>query len=69
MTDTTRIEFYHGMDGPCVGTVESAAVPRRGEFVNIKGKTYKVLRVTWALDWPTGIVKTMRANVDLELAK
>ncbi len=44
------------------------SMPREGEFVNIKKTTYRVTRVTWALDQADRYEpeKKLRANVELE---
>lgn len=61
------IEFYDG--DTMVAQVKSAMVPPAGAKISIRGKTWVVLRVTYALDHaddPQG--KGMRANVDLNPA-
>lgn len=52
------IEFYDGQK--IVGQVYSTMVPTVDSFISIKGKTWRVVRVTYALDH-----RQMRANVDL----
>lgn len=59
------IEFYDGDN--MVAHVASSMVPPVGAKISIRGKTWTVARVTYALDHaddPQG--KGMRANVDLK---
>lgn len=59
------IEFYDG--DSLVAYVKSSMVPPVGSKISIRGKTWTVARVTYALDHaddPQG--KGMRANVDLK---
>lgn len=62
------IEFYEGNAEHPFSHIEDGAVPREYEMVNIKGVTYQVERVTWALDqadkYPPE--KKLRANVELK---
>lgn len=44
------IEFYLGVNHGFFAVVESDAVPRSEEFVSIRKQTYRVCRVTWAVD-------------------
>lgn len=44
------IEFYIGSAEKHIAVLDDGAVPRAGEFINIRKVTYKVLRVTWAVD-------------------
>ena len=58
------IEFYDG--DTMVAYVKSSMAPPMGARISIRGKTWAVVRVTYALDHaddPQG--KGMRANVDL----
>ena len=66
----TSIEFYLTGSEKNLSVVKSEAVPRSGEFINIRGLTYRVLRVTWAVD-DANDARTcrMRANVEIETAK
>jgi len=68
MSQPDRIEFY--CEGKCVSATESSMRPVTGEFINIKSVTYKVLRVTFALDYSgSNIGKQWRCNVEMEVAK
>ncbi len=61
------VEFYDG--DAMVAVVKSSMVPPVGARISIRGKTWAVVRVTYALDHaddPQG--KGMRANVDLKPA-
>lgn len=61
------IEFYVGRSGKHIAVLDDVAVPREGEFVNIRGVTYRVSRVTWAVDHADHIPgATLRANVELD---
>lgn len=44
------IEFYHGDSDRHMAVLDDGAVPREGEFVNIRGDTWLVTKVTWAVD-------------------
>lgn len=61
----TIIEFYEGDNSGHFVSVKAEAVPRAGEYVNIRKKTWLVTRVTWAVDQPTGELPSLRANVEL----
>lgn len=63
------VEFYLGHAGGLIAAVDSGAVPREGEMVNIRKTTYKVLRVTWAVDdADSPNMARLRANVELDNA-
>lgn len=66
----TNVEFHRPGSSKNVAVVTSEAVPRSGEFVSIRGETYKVKRVTWAVDNADDIrTCRMRANVEIEPVK
>ncbi len=59
------IEFYKG--DTMIAYVRSSMVPPVGAKISVRGETWDVVRVTYALDQaddPLG--KGMRANVDLK---
>lgn len=58
---------YYAVDGEnLVCTVQSNMVPTVGSFINISGKTWKVINVTYTVDHSDNqLKKHMRANVDL----
>lgn len=62
------IEFYLGNARHPFAHVDDGGVPRQYDAVNIKGVSYQVERVTWALDqadkYPPE--KKFRANVELK---
>lgn len=61
------IEFYIGDAAKYLVSIEDGAVPRSGEFINIKNKTYEVVYVTWAVDHADNdLKKSLRANVELK---
>ena len=62
------IEFYDGNNR--IAHVHSSIVPAVGSMVSIRSQTFKVVRVTYALDRADGMAseKIMRANVDLKAA-
>jgi hypothetical protein len=60
-----RVEFYIGSNPGVVSLVEDGAVPRKGEFVNIRKTIYEVFRVTWAVDYDGYPDGRLRANVEL----
>lgn len=59
-----RIEFYRKDENHFIEVVEDVSVPRSGEYINICSKTWKVDRVTWAVDTADRKPR-LRANVDL----
>jgi hypothetical protein len=65
-----KIEFYIGQEPGHIAVVDDGAVPREGEFINIRQVTYRVVRVTWAVDGDVDRFRgaTLRANVELEHA-
>ena len=61
-----KIEFYIGNARGLIAAVDDGAVPREGEFVNIRSITYCVSRVTWAVDQADDLrERSLRANVEL----
>ena len=61
------IEFYY-IDA-IVAAVKSSMVPPVGAKISIRGETWTVVRVTYALDHADDASrKGMRANVDLKRA-
>jgi hypothetical protein len=63
---TNRIEFY--WRDKRVGVIESAMVPPVKALISIRGETWRVARVTYALDHADGPLseRVMRANIDLK---
>lgn len=66
----TRAEFFRaGRALACCALSEVGAVPEVGEFVSIRGITYRVLRRTWAVDHADELMQAeLRANIDIEEA-
>lgn len=62
-----KIEFYEGSAKGHIAVVDDGAVPRADEWINIRGVTYRVSRVTWAVDGDLDRFRgaTLRANVEL----
>lgn len=64
----TVVEFYLKGSDDTMLILTTEAVPRAGEFISISKRTYKVERVTWAVDCFHDIFKhRLRANVELQL--
>lgn len=65
----TRVEFYvDGADKHIAAVSGVGAIPSTGDLVNIRGKTYRVLSITWAVDHSDEWAETeLRANMDIEL--
>lgn len=63
------IEFYCGKR--CVSSVQSSMVPTVDSFINIHKATYRIVSVTFALDYSDMPFseRQMRCNVDLAEAK
>lgn len=59
-----QIEFYVGKAFGHIAVLVDDQAPREGEFVSIRKITYRVQRVTWAVDH--GDYVKLRANVELE---
>jgi hypothetical protein len=58
------IEYYDG--DKILASVKSSMVPMVGAKISIRGKTWKVASVTYALDHADDFLRTgMRANIDL----
>lgn len=55
------VEFYRKGGGLIVAVNDETSVPRKGEFVNIERKTWKVDHVTWAVDQPGGKISPLLA--------
>lgn len=59
-----RIEFYDGKT--LIATVHSSIVPHLGALISVRKETWRVEKITYALDYPHDeSMRTMRANVDL----
>lgn len=68
MSDRDRIEFYFEDNFLAGGT--TSMTPDRGEFINIKKVTYKVLGRTYTLDYADESIATcMVCIIDLALAE
>ena len=64
MPDT--IEYYNGKD--LVVRVKSYIVPTVGSLINIRKKTWKVINITYAIDYADDWQRSStRANVDLRI--
>lgn len=65
------IEFYVGGSDKHIAVVDDGAVPRPDELINIRGVTYRIARVTWAVDHADDMrERRLRANVEMvRLAK
>ena len=58
------VEFYY--DNKLLCSVKSSMVPRKGDLINIRKKTYEIIRVTYALDnTDNPNERGMRVNIDL----
>jgi hypothetical protein len=61
------IEFYVGNSHKHIAVLDDGAVPRKGEFISIRGDTFSVSCVTWAVDHADLIPSaSLRACVVLE---
>ena len=68
MSAESVVEFYDG--DKIVSRVESEMVPTVGSKISIRKTVWKVVNVTYALDYADKIWETqMRANVSLEEVK
>ena len=62
----TVIEFYEANTPQMIAIVESAMVPTVGSMISIRGVTWKVASVSYAVDNASSYNdKVMRANIDL----
>lgn len=65
MNGKDRIEFYHGKK--MIAAVESSMVLPVDGLINIRQKTWRVTRVTFALDHADDMRESrMRCNADIE---
>jgi len=64
-----RVEFYDNKS--LVVAIESSMVPPVDSLISIRGETWLVWRVTYALDYADGsrAEQRMRANVDISPRK
>jgi hypothetical protein len=61
-----KIEFYVNGADKHIAVLDDGSVPRKGEYVTIRRQTYRVDRVTWAVDSePDQFYGKLRANVEL----
>jgi len=64
MVNNDKIEFYADDNMVCV--VASSMVPAVGSKISIRGKTWAVTRITYALDHADERhERSMRANIDV----
>lgn len=63
-----RTEFYTAEGG--IGAVDVLMPLRFGDYINIRKKKYKVVKVTFAIDYSDNPIgeRVARCNVDLEEA-
>lgn len=62
MNDT--VEFYDG--SALIASVHSSIVPHLGALISIRGKVWRVEKITYALDHADkSPQRSMRANVDI----
>lgn len=65
-----KIEFYQELSERHMAVVDDGAVPRVGDLVNIRKASWRVTRVTWAVDNADDVMGAkLRANVELQLVK
>lgn len=64
MIKRNRVEIYNSVG--LLSSVDTSIVPFVGSFINIEGKTWRVARVTFAVDYSGQPFERMRANVDVE---
>lgn len=57
-----RLEFYDTAKNDLIAIVKDSAVPRKGEYVNIRHVTWKIHHVSWAIDTNPD---EFRANIEL----
>jgi len=64
--DNSSLEFYRGEK--LLASVASSLVPHVGGLVSIRGKTWKIVNVTYAVDHSDAVFsnRVMRANIDVE---
>lgn len=62
-----KIEFYVGASNKYIAVLNDGAVPRAEELINIQKQTYRIHRVTWALDsdYTGGDEPKLRACVEM----
>jgi hypothetical protein len=62
-----QVEFWRDSGG-LIASVASSIVPPAGSFISIKGETWLVSRVTYAIDHSGAAYaeRIMRANVELQ---
>ena len=63
----TRVEFYRkGADKYIAVLSGVGAIPREGGLINIRGKTWRVTGITWAIDRSDSVTDSeLRANIEL----
>jgi len=64
-----HVEYY--CENALLVMMESSIVPSKGSFISIRKETYEVVSISYACDYidQSLVERTMRANVDLVLAK
>lgn len=59
-----KIEFYDGDAAGHMCVLDDGAVPRVGDLISIRKVTWRVVRVTWAVDHADVVMGAkLRANV------
>jgi len=64
-----KIEFYDGTKPGMLTAVTDGAVPREGEFINIRNETWRVVRVTWAVDHADEVASMIRLRANVEMKR
>lgn len=61
-----QVEFY--LNDKCFLRQETSIVPPKGSLINIRGKTYKVMYISYALDYTDQPreQRVMRANLNIK---
>lgn len=64
MSDRDKIEIYD--DKGLIAVVESSIIPRVGEYINVRGVTWKVGAVSYCVDNADDLSeRRMRCNIDV----
>lgn len=69
--NTDRVEYYN-IDAEdehrgLIGSFKSSIVPPPDSLISIQKRTWKVIQVTYTIDYADTVNQQMRANVDLRL--
>lgn len=69
MSDRDRVEYYNGNRPQPFLIMKSSIVPPKGSFINIQKQVWKVVHVSYQIDYAGQPHEYTRASVNLKKVK